>query len=108
MAPRVGLDAWKESRSLPGCLLPVAAASRGGGGQPGLEYAHLSLSLGDGAGVQQRPEPQLPAPLSQRPCFVTESSFFFFDLQLVVINGTLWFLMQKQGHGEDTVVLKPQ
>ena len=74
-----------------------------------LAYAHLSLSLGDGAGVQQRPEPQLPAPLSQRPCFVTESSFFFFfDLQLVVINGTLWFLMQKQGHGEDTVVLKPQ
>lgn len=108
MAPRVGLDTWKESRYLPGCLPPVAAASRGEGGQPGLECAHLSLSLGDGAGLWQRPEPQLPAPLSQRLCFVTESSFSFLIYKLVAINGTLRFLVQKQGHGEDTVVLKPR
>lgn len=104
--PREGLAAWRESHSLPGCLPPVAAASRGGGGQPGLECAHLPLSWkmgrGCGRGLNHSSQPHS----ANAP--VLSPSLFFLIYKLVVINGTLRFLVQKQGHGEDTVVLKPR
>lgn len=106
----LGPGGWRESRSPPGCSIAPTPPPRGSSMiEPPASRCEDGLPWSQSLprfpspwqmGVGEGPKPQLPSPMRQRPCFVTKSVIFFlfsfFHIyKLDVINGILWFLVQK-------------